>query len=91
MTIKNLSQFKKWLSKGNKIQFLENTMKPEMANGQIREVNIVQTNSFTTLVGEKDSWLEFPKAKELMFNSDGTIDFINKHDGEMWLKIKPLT
>lgn len=89
MMIKNLSQFKKWLQKGNKIQFVENTIKPEMANGQIREVNKVQTNSFTTLVNGKDSWLDFPKAKEIKFNEDQTIDFLDKQ-GKYWLKIKPV-
>ncbi|ASA22726.1 hypothetical protein [Paenibacillus donghaensis] len=88
MTIKNMSQFKKWLEKGKEIQFIENTMKPEMAGGQIREINKVQTNAITTLVNGRDSWLDIPKAKDTKFNEDGTIDiYLN---GNYWLKIKPI-
>lgn len=88
MIIKNLSQFKKWLAKGKQIQFIENTIKPERANGQIREVDKVQTNSFTTLIDGKDSWLDIPKATDMKFNDDGTIDVYLK--SEFWLKIKPI-
>lgn len=91
MSIKNLSQFKKWLETGKEIQFIENTIKPEMAGGQIRTINKVQTNAITTLVNGKDSWLEFPKASQIAFNEDGTIDFNNfSKDGSFWLKIKPI-
>ncbi|QWU14400.1 hypothetical protein SAMN04487895_101709 [Paenibacillus sophorae] len=86
--IKNMSQFKKWLEKGKQIQFIENTMKPEMAGGQVREINKVQTNAITTLVNGNDSWLDIPKAKDTKFNEDGTIDiYLN---GKFWLKIKPI-
>lgn len=87
--IKNLSQFKKWAAPGKRIHFIENNIKPDWA-GEIREIAHVQTNCLTTWRNGKKSWLDFPKAKDMVFHEDGTIDFLDKKTGEMLIKMKPL-
>nr|WP_106780835.1 hypothetical protein [Lysinibacillus timonensis] len=89
MEIKNISQLKKWLGVGKRIQFLYNAHKPATAQGGIREVVKVQTNGFYTDLNGQPMWLEYPRAKDVVFNADGTVDFLIK--GIVWLKIRPST
>lgn len=101
--MKNLAQFKRWVAKGKEIEFVENRFKGASAELGVRKINKVQTNAFTTItLNGKDSFLDYPKAKHMKFNDDGTIDFLScekmefEHEGvtakegDMWLKIRPI-
>lgn len=78
MQIKNLSQLKRALSDRHKFQIIEHKNRPEWI-GDIREVNIMQTNamytysvkdqfkSINSLNQGKGSRLDFGKAKDWMF------------------------
>lgn len=84
MTVNNLSQLKKALAAGHDFQIVEHFVKPEMS-GQIRRVNVMQTNGiYTHAVGNvstddavrinswnygKGSWIEFGSAHDWTFAS----------------------
>jgi hypothetical protein len=68
----NLSQFKKWLKPGNKIEVLLNIYKPEFI-GLVRDVAEVQTNGVWFVNPDKTKgnlWLSFEKASKYKFNGD---------------------
>ena len=71
--IENLSQFKKALQVGIKLQTTHHTF----GNMGVREVSIVQSNSFaleTIREGKKvDSWCEYPKSKDLICNGSNEV------------------
>lgn len=88
--MKNLSDFKKRIAKGVKLH----TTFHQATNGRdetgqlilidedkgIREVNIVQSNSFTLLTPKKDdpsvltdSWCSYPKTSEFKVIDDNTV------------------
>ena len=76
--IKNLNQFKKAMVKGARFQVIEHFNFPER-NGEIREVNVVQTNGIYTIIPDepdskitkanngKGSWFAFGKANDWKF------------------------
>lgn len=71
--MKTLSDFKKRLKVGVKIEAYNHVFKGSFG---VREVSIVQTNSFAlkTLRGGKylDSWCEYPKAKDFEVIDENT-------------------
>lgn len=85
LTIRNLSQLKKALTRGRAFEIVEQFVKPEMS-GQIRRVEVVQTNGiYSHAIGGcdaetqsminnwnygKGSWVSFGKASDWVF--DGT-------------------
>ena len=81
MEIKNLSQLKRALKVGARFEIVEHYIKPAYT-GQIRRVQVVQTNGlYTGIDGKPDdpvsksnygkgSWIEFRKASNWEF-SDG--------------------
>jgi len=88
--MKTLADFKKRIQKGVKLACIfHQASAGRDENGQIklidedrgtREVNIVQTNSFTLLTPQKpeliklvDSWLSYPKASEIKIIDKDTI------------------
>lgn len=102
MTIKNLSQMKKWAMVGSKIEIVENAIIPEN-NNELRTIEKVQTNAWKTIKPSgKESWLTFQKARNLRFNDDNTVEFLvgeemsnkrmieemEKGGKDYWLKIK---
>jgi hypothetical protein len=70
--MKNLADFKRRLKLGCKIE----TTHARMGSLGIREVSIVQSNSFalkTQRDGKAiDSWCEYPKAKDIEFLDENT-------------------
>jgi len=79
--IKNFAQLKRELSKGGAMFYIQNHWKKENI-GQMRSVNIVQTNGIYTVIPDdckheisnanqgKGSWLEFGKASAWEFVDD---------------------
>jgi translation initiation factor 2B subunit (eIF-2B alpha/beta/delta family) len=65
----NLSQFKKAIKVGSKVECILNVYKPELQN-TVREVVKVQTNGYYALVNDKKSWLEYPKASDCIVKDD---------------------
>lgn len=88
--IQNLNQFKKWLEVGKEIKFIKNVILPEKA-GMTRRITKVQTNGLYTEIEGKNSWLEIPKAKDVIVE-DGKInilaDFLSKYDMDYLNKLK---
>lgn len=89
--MKNLSDFKKRLKVGVKLQAINHTMfagRDENGNPLykdfdfgIREISIVQSNSFalkTIRTDNKvvDSWCSYPKAKELVINNENSVTIL---------------
>lgn len=70
---KTLSQLKKDLHKGVKLECIEHNVKSDYV-GLVREVNITQTNAFTLLTEKNgamvDSWLWYPKASMIDYEDD---------------------
>lgn len=102
MTVKNLSQLKKYLEIGLQLQIVENAIKP-YHNGELRTITKVQSNSVKTKKEDNsESWLEWQRARNMRFNADGSIDFLlgeemrdewlieqQSNEGkDYWLKIK---
>ena len=97
--IKNLSQLKKALVKGARFQIIEHFIFPER-NGEIREVNVVQTNGIYTIIPDepdsritkanrgKGSWLGFGKASDWTF-CNGVMQ--QSHCGKPALTIRMIT
>ena len=84
MKIANLSQLKKALAAGHNFEIVEHFVRPEQS-GQIRSVNILQTNGMYTYLENGDefdtrafrcynmgkgSWCEFGKASDWDFRGD---------------------
>ena len=72
--MKNLSQFKQRLKVGTLLE----TTHARLGSFGIRPVSIVQTNSFA-LATEKpegivNSWCEYPKAKDIEFPDENTVE-----------------
>ncbi len=68
----NLSQLKKWLKPGSKMEVLLNIYKPEFI-GLVREVSEVQTNGVWFVNPDKTKsnlWLAFEKASKYKFSGD---------------------
>lgn len=83
MIVKNLSQFKREIKGGRNFKIIEHFIKPE-CNGEIRIPSVVQTNGFYSKIKDdatnrsnsnygKGIWIEYDKAKDYIFNEDGTI------------------
>lgn len=68
----NLSQFKKWLKPGSKMEVILNIYKPEFI-GLIKEVSKVQSNGIyfkNTDKSKGDLWLAYEKSSNYKFNGD---------------------
>lgn len=68
----NLSQFKKWLKPGSKMEVLLNIYKPEFI-GLVREVAEIQSNGVWFVNPDKPTsnlWLAFEKASKYKFSDD---------------------
>lgn len=103
MKFKNLSQLKKGIKVGDKLEIMYNAYK-DCNIGSKRTVSKVQTNAVNTEKTDGGhSWIYFQKAKEMRFNEDNTIDFLasteisrngwlsevlEKENKDYWLKIK---
>ena len=95
--IKNLSQLKKALVKGARFEITDTWRKATI--GQIREVNIVQTNAIYTVLADKPEdpiskanygkgyYLEYGKAGEWEF-ADGKCRMYDKKHEELLLEFR---
>ena len=71
--MKTLSDFKRKIQTGVKVHTVWYNKGQAIDKG-IREVKTVQSNSFSLLTGENESWLEFPKAKDITIINKDTIN-----------------
>ena len=94
--MKNLSDFKKRIKKGVKLETLWfNPRTNQWEDRGVRVVNHVQTNAFTILtekikdgkIDMVDSWAYFPKAKDIEIVSDNEVH-IFWEDGKPSLQYK---
>jgi len=82
--MKTLADFKRAIQPGTKWEGFNHYYKSSLG---VREISKVQSNSFAFKTvrdnGEVvDSWADFPKAKDIAFNEDGTVDIYGIWDGE---------
>lgn len=80
--MKNLSDFKKRLKTGIRLH----TLNHRYGDMGIREVSIVQTNSFAlkTIRDDKeiDSWSLFPSAKNFKIETQNSVTFFEEVEGQ---------
>lgn len=88
--MKTVADFKRRIVKGVRIHTIyHQASKGRDANGVImlgdedrgiRPVNIVQTNSFTLMTEKEgkqvDSWMNYPKAKEVIFSNSNSVQIL---------------
>lgn len=99
MEIKNLSQLKRAFAEHHDFEIVEHFLKPEMT-GQVRRVNVLQTNGmYTHVVGGasassastingwndgKGSWLGFGKASDWCFCDGLCTQLQPKMERKVW-------
>ncbi len=86
--MKTLADFKRALKIGSMWEGFNHYYKTSLG---IREVSKVQSNSFafkTIKEGvESNSWANFPKAKDIQFKDDGTVDIYTQWCGKYILML----
>lgn len=70
--MKTLADFKRALKVGTKWEGFNHYYQSSFG---VRELSKVQSNSFAFKTVEgKDSWIDFPKSKDIKFKDDGTVE-----------------
>lgn len=74
--MKTLADFKRALRVGSKWEGFNHYYQSSLG---VREVSKVQSNSFAFKIvddkgEERNSWCDFPKAKDIKFKEDGTVE-----------------
>jgi hypothetical protein len=79
MTIKNLSQMKKYFSTNeSEIELIYSKRMPHKNLNVVRKIEKCQTNAVKFTGG---SWLEFGKAENYKFNDNNTFDVLEEING----------